>query len=93
MNSFDCDRISARASARSFDAAVTRPTISACTFAPPFRPNQLAGAGKGTQAGQGHGPTHCGGGLVGLIFCQPVPTKSFRASHEYQSADQLRSGK
>src|SRR5215469_6038093 len=105
MNSLDCDRISAKASARSFDAAITRPEISPSTFAPAFRPDQSAGGGNGTQAGQLHGlmmglggPVGFVGfvglgGLVGLMACQVVPAKSFRASQEYHSADQLRSRK
>src|SRR5215469_14099620 len=105
MNSFDCDRISARASARSFDAAITSPEISLDTFAPALRPDQSAGGGNGTQAGQLHGlmiglggPVGFVGlvglgGLVGLMACQVVPAKSFRASQEYHSADQFRVGK
>src|SRR6266550_4220909 len=93
MNSSDCERISAKASARSFDAAVTRSTISPCTFAPPFRTVQLAGGGYGTQVGQLHGLMMGLGGLVGSMVCQPVPTKSLRASQEYQPAVQLRAGK
>src|SRR5271156_6565652 len=97
MNSLDCERISAKASARSFDAAVTRSPISPCTFAPAFSVDQLVGVegggGGGTHVGQLHGPGTPGGGFVGLMVCQAVPTKSFSASQEYHSADQLRAGK
>src|ERR1700730_7241560 len=85
MNSLACDRISPSASARSFCAAVTRWPISVGTCGPAFKAVQFAGAGKGTQAGQ---PTW----VEGLGVLQLVATKSVRASHEYHSADQLRSG-
>src|SRR5260370_42465624 len=105
MNSSDCERISAKASARSFDAAVTRSAISPCTFTPPFRTDQFAGGGYGTQVGQLHGlMMRLGGtggldglvalgGLGGCVILQPGPAQRLMGNQECRHSDQFRAGK
>src|SRR5277367_6013710 len=83
MNSLACDRISPRASARSFAAAIARPAISSSTFA--ARLGQSIGRVPPTQFG--HHATE-----VGSMVCHFDAANSISASHEYHSADQLRAG-
>src|SRR5271166_1789928 len=90
MNSLACDRISPRASARSFAAAVTRSLISVCTFAG-FR---VAQSMRGPPGAGGAG-THFGHHLttvVGSMVRQFDAANSISASQESHSADQLRAG-
>ena len=99
MNSSDCDRISARASALSSMAASPRLSISTCELAITVDQSKTGTSGLGSRQAWA-APVPMPAKRVGRPdwwsgrwFAQPVPAKSFRASQEYHSADQLRAGK